>query len=268
MYDSESVIKTRDSREIEAGLEIDEVFMTRHLLEIVPNPWVAGEMARDIIAALRENYDDKTIASNLVYIVEEMEKQVEAERDRLCETIFRRLIDEEILHFFIQEDTGYVLPKRIKVKENEKKLTRDTGDPIQLSLFDYEIESGMNEMEQKVAIYLDKQEKFLWWYRNLVKGDYYYVQGWKKNRIFPDFIVAKKGESDETTFDTIYVVEAKGTHLKNEDTKYKQSVFELCNKLGRKMSWVELGLEFGDKIEFQVIFGDEWEKSINEMAGS
>jgi type III restriction enzyme len=64
----------------------------------------------------------------------------------------------------------------------------------------------------------------------------------------------------------VYVVESKGVHLKNEDTDYKRSIFELCNKLGEKKDWRELELEFAKKkFEFQVIFGDEWQNKINKI---
>ncbi|KYD22024.1 DEAD/DEAH box helicase [Caldibacillus debilis] len=265
--EEKELIKRTGYKETTVGLEIDYVFITRQLLSIVPNPWVAYEMAESVIEALRERYTDQMIASNLVFIVEELEKQVQNEKDRLAEKVFRKLIEDGILFFFIEKTTAYKLPRRIHVSETKRRLNRDNGEPIQLSLFDYFPEEDFDEMEKKVAIYLDKQEKLLWWYRNLVKNDYYYVQGWKKNKIYPDFILAKKSEEDENDYSKVYVVETKGIHLReNEDTKYKEDVFALCNELGRKMSWNELGLEIGEKpIEFQIIYGDEWEKRFNEI---
>jgi type III restriction enzyme len=64
----------------------------------------------------------------------------------------------------------------------------------------------------------------------------------------------------------VYVIETKGIHLKNEDTDYKKSVFDLCNKLGQQKDWRELNLEFDDKrIEFQVVFENEWKERINKI---
>jgi len=55
-------------------------------------------------------------------------------------------------------------------------------------------------------------------------------------------------------------------HLKNEDTKYKQDVFTLCNEMGAKKTWKELDLDFPDKkVEFQVVFEDEWKSQINKI---
>jgi type III restriction enzyme len=114
-----------------------------------------------------------------------------------------------------------------------------------------------------VAIYLDEQEKLLWWYRNLSRQDYY-VQGWKKNKVYPDFIFTDFDDRKQNDYSKVYVVETKGLHLKNEDTDYKRNIFDFCNRLGQQKDWRELNLEFTDKrIEFQVIFEDEWKRRIN-----
>jgi type III restriction enzyme len=63
-----------------------------------------------------------------------------------------------------------------------------------------------------------------------------------------------------------YVLETRGIHLKNDDTKYKQNVFAICNELGAKKAWTELFNEFPDhNFEFQILFGDEWRNKINEI---
>lgn len=122
-----------------------------------------------------------------------------------------------------------------------------------------------NDMEKAIAIYLDEQEKLLFWYRNVSKKDYF-VQGWKKGKIYPDFIVPEVDLQNPDDCSTVYVIESKGLHLKNEDTQYKQTIFEICNELGQKMQWRELKQEFfGSRIEFKLIFEDEWKRKINEI---
>ena len=91
------------------------------------------------------------------------------------------------------------------------------------------------------------------------------MQGWKKNRIYPDFIFADNDEKT-TDYSKVFVVETKGVHLKNEDTEYKKNVFDFCNELGQQKDWKELNLEFADRrFEFQVVFGDEWAARMNEI---
>jgi len=98
-----------------------------------------------------------------VFVIEELKKILDKERNRLAEQVFRRLIEEKKLLFFLLSDKGgYVIPSRIKVK-SEKQLVRNDNTPIQRSLFDYVAEENINGLEKSVAIYLDEQEKLLWW---------------------------------------------------------------------------------------------------------
>ena len=176
------------------------------------------------------------------------------------------MIDRKKLCFFlIQEEGHHLLPSRIKVKSN-KQLVRSDNSAIQNSLFDYVPDEDLNETEKSVAIYLDEQEQLLWWYRNRVRKDFH-IQGWQRNKIYPDFIAAKKSKTEKDNYDTVYVLETKGVHLKaNEDTRYKQNVFTLCNELGAKKAWTELFDEFPNHdFEFQVVFEDEWQNKINEL---
>lgn len=255
--------------EIQGTLQIDETFLARQLNELIPNPWIAyskGDRALQIIREKYRNHENATIIeSNFVFIIEELKKIVEKERDRLAEQVFRSLIEHKKLVFFILTDKGgFLLPSRIKVK-SQRQITRADGTQLQRSLFDYVPEEGMNELEQKVAVYLDEQEKLLFWYRNLSRKDYH-IQGWKRNKIFPDFIATDVNSDNKDDYSTVYVLETKGIHLKNDDTKYKQNVFALCNELGAKKAWTELFNEFPDhNFEFQVLFGDEWQSKVNEI---
>lgn len=254
---------------VQGTLQIDETFLARQLVELIPNPWIAyskGELALQMMRSKYGNHENKTIVeSNFVFIIEELKKIVEKERDRLAEQVFRNLIEKKKLVFFILTDKGgFLLPSRIKIK-SQRQITRADGSQLQRSLFEYVPEEGMNELEHKVAIYLDEQEKLLFWYRNLSRKDYH-IQGWKRNKIFPDFIAADINPADKDEYSTVYVLETKGVHLKNDDTKYKQNVFSLCNELGAKKPWAELFKEFPDhNFEFQVLFGDEWQNKINEI---
>lgn len=266
--DEKKVIETKEFTAEEGGLEINKVFVTRQILDIVPNSWVAYEIGKKVMAMFLRKYDKKTVTNNLVFIIEELRKCLAKERDRLAEQVFRYLIERRILWFFLLSDKGgYKLPNHIKVRKNLKPLVRNDYTQIQQSLFDFVPEEEFNEMEKSVALYLDEQEKLLWWYRNLSRQDYY-IQGWKKHRIYPDFIFADANDKKQEDYKKIYVVETKGVHLKNEDTDYKKDVFDFCNKLGQQKDWRELNLEFDDKkFEFQVIFEDEWKAKINEIFG-
>ena len=64
------------------------------------------------------------------------------------------------------------------------------------------------------------------WIRNREKQDPFYLQGWQRNKFYPDFVtVTQKGN--------IIALEWKGEHLlTNEDTKYKEELGKIWESLG------------------------------------
>jgi type III restriction enzyme len=61
--------------EKEGGLKIDSVFMTRQILDIVPNPWVAYEFGIKAINIFKAKYNEETVTNNLVFIIDELKKR-------------------------------------------------------------------------------------------------------------------------------------------------------------------------------------------------
>ncbi|MFM9469845.1 hypothetical protein ACKI1K_44785, partial [Streptomyces scabiei] len=89
------------------------------------------------------------------------------------------------------------------------------------SLFSPIYEGDLNPDEREVAVYLDGEEALRWWHRNVAKNQYS-MQGWRREKIYPDFIFGVQRDDGSTR---IVVLEMKGEHLAgNEDTEYKQSV--------------------------------------------
>lgn len=261
-------LRDKDVYKSKGTLEVDETFLARQLGDLIPNPWIAYKKGDDALEVIRKKYKEhknkKIVEANFVFIIEELKKIVEKERNRLAEEVFRKLIDDKKLFFFLLEGKGHhQIPSRIKVKGN-KQLVRTDNSPIQRSLFEQSFEEEFNETEKRVAIYLDEQEKLLWWYRNISR-QHYHIQGWRKGKIYPDFIAAEIDQEDDSDYSTVYVLETKGVQLRaNDDTRYKEDVFKLCNELGAKKPWKELFEDFPDHdFEFQVVFEDEWQNKIN-----
>ena len=92
------------------------------------------------------------------------------------------------------------------------------GSPYQRDLFERTEEDDLNELEQKVATYLDQQERLFFWYRNRPRKSYF-VQGWKRGRIYADFIATLRPDEDEVgnAFHQVFVIETKGLHLKQAE---------------------------------------------------
>ncbi len=248
--------------ESKGTLQIDDVFLAKQLNESVVNPWIAFEFAQQALKLLFDKHGEALVASNFVFIIEELKKILNAEKNRLAEAIFRRMIDDKTLRFFLlKQDGTHLLPTRITVK-SDKKLVRKDNSAVESSLFDYIGEEDFNDTEKAVAIYLDEQAKLLWWYRNRARKDFH-IQGWQRHKIYPDFIAAKKSPDDDDDYQTVFVLETKGDHLSgNSDTNYKKNVFELCNQL----AWDELAQQFpAQRFEFQLVLENEWQNAINKL---
>jgi type III restriction enzyme len=132
-------------------------------------------------------------------------------------------------------------------------------------LFDPVPEEDFNEPEKEVAWYLEDQGRLLFWYRNIPKKDYA-IQGWRKPRIFADFIFTDVGDRDDA-YNRVFVVETKGLHLEgNPETIYKRQVFDTCNKEAKRTTMGELGMQLNTpNIEFHVIDEDEWKNRLNAL---
>jgi type III restriction enzyme len=182
---------------------------------------------------------------------------IERETDRVTHKSFDRLFDEKKLCFYLQcVDTRFEIPPKVELRSKTKKLTHDDGDQIQQSLFDI-VPDDLNEYEKAIALYLDTCPQVLWWYRNLVGPDHFSIQGYRRPRIYPDFVV-QEGEHKKPIA-SVLVVESKGKHLQgNTDTDYKRSIADYFSKLGHEVPWQKLAADFRDST-FRVQVLDEGE---------
>ncbi len=244
-------------------MRVDPVFITRQLMDVVPNPWVAYEYVEETLRRLGLRFSEAEIKRDLGFVIEELKKLLTSEQERLTKQVFNQLLDHGQLHFYLIAGTaGGAIPPRIKARADARKLTTATGDLPARTLFDYHLEEDFNELEKAVALYLDQQEHILeWWFRNNVGPGGYGIRGWRRDRIYSDFIAKSKA-----TPPVIYVLETKGLHLKNPDTDYKKELFQLCNDLSQPTPWNEIRQEFSDhKVDFQVVFEDEWQRVLNAL---
>ena len=83
-------------------------------------------------------------------------------------------------------------------------------------------------------------------------------------------VFSNRDQSTLPEFTDVYVLETKGLHLKgNEDTEYKQQLFDLCNSLSKPRPWDEVAQEMAEhEVQFKVIFEDEWRRIINALAAN
>ncbi len=251
------------------GDPVDYFFAASHLLDLVPNPWRGRDLARRAFESVLDRYPGELVAANHMFVLEELRRRVETERDRLSREVFRGLLESGTMRFLVvTENLDFNrLPAKIEVPE-AKRANREDGGSYQRNLFDVTTEDEFNEFENKVATYLDQQARLFFWYRNRSRKDYY-VQGWKPRRIYADFIVTLRDDEAEANdgFHQVFVVETKGVHLKEAaDTEYKRSVFDICGEHARRADWAEFVPAMRSKVvRFEVVDEDEWQARLNGM---
>lgn len=263
--DTRELVKQKAVRRTRAGgLKLDPEFIARQLLDVVPNPWRAYGLARTVLDKLLQKHKRELVTDNLVYIIGETRKHLLNERHRLAKAIFDERLSEDTLRFLIigdhLEQLGFRFPAKVKVSKASKRLTKKDGQQLQKGLFEAVPEDEFNDLERGVAWFLDDQQHLYFWFRNIPRQDYY-VQGWKPHKIYPDFILTTSDATGEKARDA-FVIETKGIHLKNEDTSYKQTVFEVCNGEAKALDLEIIGL---DTLKYSVVHQEEWERKLREM---
>lgn len=248
---------------------VDPLFISRQLNEIVPNPWIAFEIVKNVLQRLRTHWTEEQLVRSIGHVIEELRKQMIKQRRDRAKNIFIDLVQRGELQFHLIESCqGTAIPDRV-ITHGVKKLVHANNDQLNRSLFDLVYEEDFNGLEKSVALYLDQHHWVLAWYRNLV-GSGYKIQAWREHSIYSDFVVLGHHPPEATepveAIQTVYVLETKGNHLKNDDTNYKQEVFAFCNTLSKQRDWSTIEDHFDQHtVHFQVVFEDEWEKMLNEM---
>ncbi len=249
---------------------IDYYFAAGHLVDVLPNPWRGAEAARKVFGAMLKRHSREQVAANYLFVLEEMRKHLEVERDRLSRQVFGKLLDEGTMRFIVvTDDLAFNrLPSRIDTPKTERQANREDGGQYQRNLFEYTGEGELNSLENKVATYLDRQARLFFWYRNRARKDYF-VQGWKPRRIYADFILTLEPNEPnaDDEFHQVFVMETKGVHLKAaEDADYKRSVFDICSQHAKKTDWADFVPAMrGKVVRFEVVDEDEWEQRLNAM---
>jgi type III restriction enzyme len=249
---------------VAADMPLDLVLIARQISDLTPSPWQAYEFAEAAVARLRQRYRDDAIRRDLAYVIEQLKAELLRQRVSLARQVFNDLIQTNELRFILLSSCRQTaVPDKITTPAT-MPLIDETGKPPQLSLFDYRADE-FNDYERDVVLYLDRQNWVLAWARNFSRIGYS-IQGWK-SRVYPDFVVFSRPESE---FTSVYILETKGVHLAgNEDTAYKEELFELCNDLCQPRPWKEVSHELAQhRVHFQVIPENKWREVIDQMASA
>ena len=250
-------------------LAFDPVYATRSVLDIVPNPWMARKLIGDLLHALRERgFDDAKLGRASSYILEELRKWLQRERDSIAESQFIADVRSERIQFRLRADREvWKLPKEVPTDrpENARQLVRTSGGPTQKSLFSPVYEDDFNKPEAEFACCLDELGALRWWHRNVAKGNNYWIQGWKKARVYPDFIFAHERSPKA---DRILVWEMKGDQLEgNLDTEYKRKLLATVSshyreEAGVKAGTLELVNQTGQSVLCELVLISGWKTEL------
>ncbi|MEM7072630.1 MAG: DEAD/DEAH box helicase family protein [Pseudomonadota bacterium] len=201
-------------------------YCVRHLLDLVPNPWVAVALVERARAQILQTHSAEKLDRSMLEflaglrLVLEGDGERTGEIQRLARKVFDMRYEWKEIQFILYFNKRILQPQTYFVRE-------DQLGGINKSLFKPITKTMMNNLERDKIDTYDEQDKTLWWYRNPVKNGFC-MAGWGKRKFYPDFIITQNPSG--TSFDKIVVYEAKGDHLLgNTDTNYKRELVELFN---------------------------------------
>jgi type III restriction enzyme len=164
------------------------------------------------------------------------------ERDRLAEERFSADVAAERIQFRLRADrNNWTMPALMdtELAERSPLLYRDDGKVVQKSLFSPMYKDDANSEEAEFACYIDEEKALRWWHKNVARAGHYFVQGWRKSKVYPDFIFALQRTNSK---ERLIVLETKGDQLAgNLDTTYKKSLLERLNRAYRQDDVVKAG---------------------------
>lgn len=269
---SKDFIQSETVQAAEVEAVFDPAYVTRAIVDIVPNPWMARSLVGQILADLAElQLSVNQWAAMTSVMIESLRAKLSKERDRLAEVVFMQQVQVGRIQFRLRTDkNNWRMPKGISTQRQPDSplLQRGDGKVVEHSFFDPVYRDDLNSYEQKVATYLDSEKALKWWHRNVAKSQSGYgLQGWQKHKIYPDFIFALSHQDSHERF---MVLETKGDHLDNPDTAYKKKLLEVCTdafQLETLQSAGELELldDQGVKVRCALIFESTWQTDLSKF---
>jgi type III restriction enzyme len=252
--------------------ELDRARLVRGVLDVVPNAWVAWSVVDAVLARLLANgFAERRLAASSASLLERLRTDLEVERDRLALAVFQGCMAQGQVEFQLRADaTDYALPSEFALELSDKPqpMVRDDARLVEKSLFEPALAALTDSgLERDVACYLDSQAAVQWWHRNVAKAQYG-LQGWKRNKVYPDFVFARASSAGAST---VVVLETKGLHLAGStDTQYKQALLQrltqaFADRRLERAGAVELvnPAVGGQSTVLDMVFEGDWRGTLN-----
>lgn len=209
---------------------LDIAFLSRHLIDVIPNPWQASRIIMEALEKLRKKgITEDGLYNNRLFLIESLKNHLKQKVHERSEGVFRAKLKKGDVTFRLvtsgDKQLSFEIAKELQVlaRKNEKKLVRADGLPIENGLFEFAYERDFNNLEKDFALCLADDGAISWWHRMVARQDYA-LQGWQRNKVYPDFLACVGGRR-------LLVLETKGLQLKgNEDTEYKRRLMDLLSE--------------------------------------
>ena len=252
------------------GMESDETvrleFFVRRLADVIPNPWIAARIVRRFLETARKNgVSESALFAARYNLSESIKLSLEELVCRESEKVFSSKLKTKEIIFDLRAGHDFAVPHEMREHLTAKeRMLMYQGDFPEKSLFQKMPERHFNELERNFAMHMDGHAAVKWWHRFVARRSEYSLQGWKRNRVYPDFVVCG-GASDKRMF----VLETKGMHLVGSgDTEYKRALMKkLEEALPHAMECGSLQLQSGEKLPllFRIVEADRWRETAADL---
>jgi type III restriction enzyme len=253
------------------SLRFDPAYVVRMISDIVPNAWVAREIVGKVEDGLvARGFDPAKLGEQAGLILEELRKWLDKERDRQGEAYFKKEVASGRIQFRLRSDgNNWRMPFEIETSEPEaaEQLINRNGSALERSLFAPIFKNDFSSQDERdIAVYLDGNASLHWWHRNVARS-HFSVQGWRRDKIYPDFIFAlQHGKAKEHT--RLLVLEMKGEHLSgNAKTEYVKKVLSVMSEAYTdlpKVGELELIEKGRTTIQCDLVLMSEWKTKLPE----
>lgn len=250
-----------------ALVRFDPVHTTRMIADIVPNAWIARGIVERLVAGLRatNGFDEERLGGIAGIVVSRLREHLETRRDAMAEARFRAGVADGRIQFRLRTDGhNWHMPHTTVTYEPEgaPQLTGRTGGPLEKSLFSPIYRGDFSSQpEREVAVYLDEQHALQWWHRNVARSDYS-LQGWRREKVYPDLIFAVQRDA---TGKRVVALEMKGEHLSgNDKTEYIRTLLRLLSNhyAFERVGGLELVEADDVRMQADLVLMDDWRTRI------
>jgi len=268
-FDLES---TAASAETIVNQTLDRPGLIRRMLDIVPNPWQGARILDEALAVLRKTDSESSIITARLKLVGDIRRDLQEQIEATAESIFRDKVKRGDIVFKLlaapMDDLNFEFVEQFQTHAalGDAGAPLLGGAPLDRALYDRVFKKDVNRFEADVALYMDNNDAVRWWWRIAARREWG-LQGWMRNKIYPDFLVHLEANSDTAR---LLVLETKGKFLEGTaDTEFKRKFFGLLQKAytrGYEAGEIELFADAPEMMRFKILIQDEaWQ---NDLEGA